>query len=201
MSECTGLTAVFALGNDVYVSGSCILHLGPDGKWAKQFSDPNVTTSAIWGSDATLMYAAGVQFRSSGEFGGYILRSNGSGNWTQVYSDNSAHLLRGIYGARGMIYAVGTAGTILRSSTGDQGSWTPDTSNINGDLFGVWTSGSNDGYAVGANTDGIHPEMVRNLGGTTWQPFNGVDAPLQGVWGDGNGALYAVGVGAFYKGQ
>jgi len=94
--------------------------------------------------------------------------------------------LKAIWGSGREVWAVGDAGTIVRSS--DQGViWTLVDSGSARDLRAIWGSSAHDLWAVGDVGTVLHS----GNGGLRWLPMNAVaSGDLRGVWGSGPNDVY-----------
>jgi hypothetical protein len=108
--------------------------------------------STGWSTNGIYGFGSG----SNGQF--YVVGSGGHiaygqlspSQWgTPAQTSNTTNDLNSVYGTGSGFYAVGANGTILYS-TGD-GKWSPQVSNTTALLTGVWASGPNDIYVVGAD--------------------------------------------------
>jgi hypothetical protein len=116
---------------------------------------------------------------------GYIQHWDGS-RWTPVASGTLTPL-RGVHAASATdVWAVGTGGTVLRSTAG--GAFAPVSSGTTRDLAAVWASEPSDVWVVGAAGT-----VRRNRG----SGFQGVDVAttkaLKGVWASGPSDVWMVG--------
>ncbi|MDC0749280.1 WD40/YVTN/BNR-like repeat-containing protein [Polyangium mundeleinium] len=154
----------------------------PGGAWAPVASTTNVSLNGITGTGSGLMYAVGDA--------GTLLQSISSGTaWQPLPGPSKTHPLHAVWSSsNGRAHIVGGAGTIV-SKTGDH--FQPTASGTSRDLFGVWGSGPNDVYVVGAGGKILH-----STDGLQWtaQP-SGTTENLYAVWGSGPGDVYAVGRG------
>jgi alpha-tubulin suppressor-like RCC1 family protein len=138
----------------------------------------------VWGSAANDVYAVG--------WNGRIIRYNGT-SWSDSLPVVPDVFLNGVHGAGGSVYAVGSAGTILRS-TDSGASWVqmPGTPPVQ--LQDIWLSDADNGWAVGDG--GV---IVRLVGGVWQTPETLVPDPgvksFRGVWGVSASEVYAVGQG------
>jgi len=90
--------------------------------------------------------------------------TDGGENWNTQYSGAVGADLWSIFPLNNQtVYAVGDYGTILKTSDGG-GNWGPQSSPVNGFLFGVYFSDSNLGWIAGDNGN----IMKTTDGGTTW---------------------------------
>lgn len=136
---------------------------------------PGETTNlnAVWGFASNRVVAVGD--------GGRILQWNGM-TWQRINSPVTASL-RGLHGITGGIgYAVGDAGTILKTtSSGD--SWSVMTSTTTANLRGVWAAEVAAIYAVGDPIGTSNPWLASD--GTTWAAVNRSNSNFawNAVWG------------------
>ena len=200
-------TNVFAVG----LTGTILHYDGAN--WSAMASGTSGNLRTVWGSSATDVYAAFVDFLhydgvswSTGVGGTHhdLLDVWGSGSsdvfavgkaGTIVHYDGAAWTimasgtisdLNGVDGSgRSDVFAVGQGGLILHY---DGASWTTMASGTPYDLFGVWANSPTDVFAVGAANAILHYD------GTTWTSM-GTDSGgrLFGVWGRNSTDVYAVG--------
>ncbi len=165
---------------DVYLVGdnATILH-GSGTTWNTQ-TNPALTNTrllAFWAVGPGDLYVVGGN--------NTVLHNPGSG-WVDQTTVSTTEL-RGVWGVTGHIWAVGSAGTILKS-TGN-GQWTADTSNTTNELRGIYGISATDVWVVG---DGV----VLHYDGNAWSPAaQGVpgNVNLRAVGGLPGGPVWAVG--------
>ena len=166
--------------SDVYLVGdnATILH-GSGTTWSPQTNPAGtVRLLAVWAISAADIYIAGA--------GNTIMHSGGSGSWVTQTAVGTTEL-RGVWGVAGHIWAVGSAGTILKS-TGTN--WTAETSGTPAELRAVFGTSATDVWVVG---DGV---VLHSDGGGTWTAAaDGVpmDVNLRAIGGRPGGPVWAVG--------
>lgn len=141
----------------------------------------SIDLKAVWGTSSSNIWAVGS--------GGAIIHYDGI-TWSLV-SSNTTNNLFGIWGSDDRnIWAFGQGGTILRWNGN---SWTgenpPEASGIN---FGrAWGSGPDDVWVSGfVDNNG----KVLHWNGSAWRSSLNISTqPLQSIWGDGTGKVWAVG--------
>jgi hypothetical protein len=143
--------------------------------------------SAVWGRSPTEIYAVGDQVG---------LRFDGT-RWA-IDRDLPAAYWRGLWGTDAEVWAVGLSGRIARKRTdGRWGTVTATGSSV--DLYGVWSSGENDVFMVGANGTVLH------FDGTATETISSpTTVTLRAVWGSGSDDVYVAGDGGallHYNGQ
>ena len=117
--------------------------------------------------------------------GNTVMHNGGSGWVTQTVVGTTE--LRGVWGVAGHIWAVGSGGTILKS-TGN-GNWAAETSGTPNELRAIFGTSATDVWVVG---DGV----VLHFDGNSWSPAgDGVPASvnLRAVGGLPGGPVWAVG--------
>jgi hypothetical protein len=83
------------------------------------------------------------------------------------------------------VFAVGSAGTIIRRQNG---TWTTMTSNSTATLRGVWASSGTDAWAVGS------AGTILRWNGSTWSAVTGITGiDLEAVWGSSATDVWMVG--------
>lgn len=167
---------------DVASNGSILVAVGDGGtvlrstdqglSWQRQLlAGGPALRSVASRAGSTIFVAVGA--------GGRIVRSTNSGlDWESVASPTASDLNDVVQDANRFV-AVGTAGTILRSSStsGASGTWTDVGARLPGDLLGVWYDGTRF-HAVG--TGGV---IARSFDGTAW-----IEVAIQPLdWGDVKG--------------
>jgi trimeric autotransporter adhesin len=138
--------------------------------------------SAIWGSDQYRVWFVN-------EVGGFLYLPTKTGGQTGVAS------LAGVWGSRasdpggdGDVWGVGADGAITHY--GYHGIWTPYASGTKASLAGVWGSGANDVWAVGAGGTLLHWD------GAAWSATrSGATRDLNAIWGSGPHDVWIVGAG------
>jgi hypothetical protein len=204
-----GLTLLGALFLRLVVSAGCGGSVAPSS--AALRLEPRTTRSArlsmspddphllaIWGTSARRLFAAGER--------GTILRFDGV-SWERMHTGTDARLLA-LWGDPTTVFAAGERGTILRldevppralggSRSKNHGAWTRMSLPPEGDgaaLRGLWGSGADDVYAVGARADGT--SLVLRFDGFGW---NALDVrcveELRAVWGSGPDDVHVAGSG------
>ncbi|MGZ3430163.1 MAG: WD40/YVTN/BNR-like repeat-containing protein, partial [Polyangia bacterium] len=166
---------------DVYLVGdnATILH-GSGTSWTAQSSPAAANTRllAFFAIAPMDLYIAGG--------GNTIMHSGAGGGWvTQTVVGTTE--LRGVWGVPGHIWAVGSGGTILKS-TGT--TWSPETSGTPNELRAVFGTSATDVWVVG---DGV---VLHSDGGGTWTAAaDGVpaDVNLRALGGRPGGPVWAVG--------
>jgi photosystem II stability/assembly factor-like uncharacterized protein len=109
--------------------------------------------------------------------------------WTPQVSGTGA-LLSDIWGSGPTdIYIVGSGGTILHSSDGNNWRLLLNSPTLS-DLDSVWGSSANDVYVVGASGE---IWRTADQGGTWTRQPSGTTVNLYRVWGSSGGDIYAVG--------
>ena len=115
------------------------------------------------------------------------MHSGAGGGWvTQTVVGTTE--LRGLWGVAGHLWAIGSAGTILKS-TGN-GSWSAETSGTPNELRAIFGTGATDVWVVG---DGV---VLHSDGGGSWAAASdGVptDVSLRALGGRPGGPVWAVG--------
>jgi photosystem II stability/assembly factor-like uncharacterized protein len=118
---------------------------------------------------------------AGGDMGGSVFSPQSSGVTTSLYQAWSA--------GNGVVYVVGAAGVILKTSNGGT-TWTKQTSGTGFDLEAVWGSSATDVVVVGIKGIVLHTTN----GGANWTPVNlGLATNLYDVWGAGAGDIYITG--------
>ena len=133
----------------------------------------------LWGNSAANVIAVGG--------GGRILNYNGS-RWYAMKSPTGM-LLRAVWGAAGSdVFAAGS-GLLLHYNGRNWQDESDDLRFINC-LWG--TSGAN--VFSGGEVPGTGGGFVRHYDGNSWRDEAiDAEAPIHGIWGDGQGTVYAVG--------
>jgi hypothetical protein len=177
-------TGVWGTGSDdVWVVGySYSRNVGTavhwDGmQWTAAIGGVAAPIFAVWGSDATNVWTAGV--------GGNIRRRVGS-NWVAENSGTTSPLYQGMWGSGpDDVWAAGWRGTIVHR---DANGWTVAPALTTKDLWGLWGSGRDDAWAVGAGG------TILRLTPSGWSTFaSGTTSHLDCVWGSGANDVWAVG--------
>jgi photosystem II stability/assembly factor-like uncharacterized protein len=120
-----------------------------------------------------------------GDMGPGVFTTQSSGVTTDLYEAWSA--------GGGVVYVVGAAGVLLKTS--DAGAtWTKQTTNTTHDLEGVWGASANDVWAVGLKGTVLH-----TTDGTTWNAVSVTTADVGDVWGASGTDVYVVGSGGLIK--
>ena len=116
-------------------------------------------------------------------YSGSVLRRSGA-SWTVMQTFSAP--LRALWASGDVVVAAGDGGWVHRFD----GTWTSTQIVGAGGVVDVWGTGPADLYAV---TYGANP--VVQFDGTSWNPvaFPSAPAPLQAIWGDGEGTLVVVG--------
>jgi hypothetical protein len=118
------------------------------------------------------------------------------GQWCIETSPVANVTLRSVFAVNaGDVFAVGSAGTILRRQADV---WTQMTSNTTVDLKGVWGASSDDVWAVGLGGTMLH------WNGTAWTLQAGIPVlDLEAMWGSGPNDVWVAATGAVlhYNGQ
>lgn len=128
--------------------------------------------NAVWGFASNRVVAVGD--------GGRILQWNGT-DWQRITSPVTASL-RGLHGVTGGIgYAVGDAGTILKTTNSGDG-WSVMNSTTTVNLRAVWGATADDVVAVG---DPIGTKPWLRSDGTTWSQSGVASStfPWNALWG------------------
>jgi hypothetical protein len=172
--------------HDVYAAGvypdgdveGAMLHSHGDGNWWEQSIRTGADVNAVWGSGATDVYAVGD---------GGVFHSRGDGTWQKDPIEVGG--LRGVWGADGQVYAVGSSGTILHQAGG---AFAVESSGTAADLYGLWGDGSADVYAVGTGGTILH-----SWGDGVWITEDPPDpaADLRSVWGADGRTVWVAGGG------
>ncbi len=117
--------------------------------------------------------------------------SVGFGAWTQLTSGTTANL-NAVHFPEGtqVGYAVGFAGTILKTTDGGS-SWVAESSHTGNALNSVYFKDNNTGFAVGSRG----AVVSTTDGGTTWTPSTVGNDPLNYVQFPSNGQVGYIGVG------
>ncbi|MBI3352155.1 MAG: hypothetical protein HY036_06220 [Nitrospirae bacterium] len=168
----------------IAVSGSAVSVV-----WQDDSVLPGYGLTSVWGTTLNDVYAVGT--------GGNIYHSADQGNnWLKEFSQPTVSL-NAIWGttyipsgttvSKKVIYAAGAGGTILSY---DGLGWSTTTVG-SAALNGLWGSGFNDVYAVGAG--GV---ILHSKDGITWtSQISPTAFALTAVWGSTANDVYAVGAG------
>ena len=150
--------------------------------WAPQASGVSTGLRAVWGSDASNVWAVGD--------GGVILKWNGT-TWT-AQTSGTTNALRAVWGTSATsVWAVGDNGTVLKW---DGSTWNAQTSGTTNALRGVWGLSATSVWAVGDNG------TILKWNGTTWAAqTSGVATALYAVWGFDTTHVWAVGAGGVVR--
>jgi photosystem II stability/assembly factor-like uncharacterized protein len=175
------LSKVWGSGSDFYAVGAegTILRSSDGGAtWKLLESKSEVPLWGVWGLNASEVLVVGD--------GGLVLRTrDGGATWKKEGTETDANLVA-VRSVGGMLYAVGGAGTILRSSDGAK--WEKLTSPTENFLNALWSPGANDLWIVG--NGGV---MLHATDGKSFQLTTTGEADLLGVTGDGHEKPLVVG--------
>jgi hypothetical protein len=165
-------------------------------QWS-QDTAPTNTIEALWGTDASNVWAVGIS--------GTILNNTGGTTWTQASLTGipAGQNYYGIWGdAQGKnIWIVGQSGVVIHGNTAG---WTQvpvptDMQTVN--LYSVWGDAAGHVWVAGGGTI-LASRVVYEWDGSSWSTaFVGPCTTLcntvayRGVWGDGASNLWAVGRG------
>ena len=167
-------------GGEVFAAGSNGVVLRFDGAaWRPMDSGTDAAVYGLWGNSEANVIAVGG--------GGRILNYNGS-RWYAMKSPTGM-VLRAVWGAAGSdVFAAGF-GLLLHYNGRNWQDESDDLRFINC-LWG--TSGAN--VFSGGEVPGTGGGFVRHYDGNGWRD-EAIDAgaPIHGIWGDGQGIVYAVG--------
>lgn len=177
---------IFAVGQEAEREASAVARY--DGVAWTSMAVPFTTGAllGVWAGALSDVFAVGEA--------GRVLRYNGQ-SWVRLYAGTGA-TLRDVWssGADGDVLVVGDDGTVLRFARGTT-SWTPEPLpaevGADVDFRGLWGSGPDDVFAVGAGGTVLHYD------GAGWQrQAQGLTtAELVAVWGSGPDDVFAVGTG------
>jgi hypothetical protein len=226
----SGSTDVFAVGSSPLGTlgyDGVVLHF--DGTSWTAMEGPGVGTEdgavsvsfySVWGTSGTSVFAVGES--NAGSTRALIAHYDGTSWSDMTLAARNDRVLIDVYGTSDQdVYAVGyfEASANLRrggrsfSSRGrtlseglllhyDGIQWSEIAlTGANLAFSGVWASGPNDVFAVGASDDHA---MIYHFDGTDWAPMPvPLTGPLLDVWGFSGSDVYAVGVGTIlhYDGQ
>lgn len=167
--------ALLTLPNQLWAGGSGTRSF--DGtQWTEPHHGSHLPTMALWGSDSSNLWAAGLQ--------GTINRWDGH-HWVRAGNDMGPDFL-GIWGsAPNDVWIVGSAGTIVHWSGEAR---TTVASGTNNDLHAVLGFGANDVWAVGDEGTIVHWQ------GSAWASSSSPSPrALLGLWGASARDLWSVG--------
>lgn len=173
-------TALFSVGHvggsgkHVFITGTggVILHATDGVTFTQQTSGTSDSLFLTGGFADTIFFAGGQA--------GTGLRWNGS-TWSAVSTGSGAALHAGAgttdnMGVPTNIWLVGTAGTILQSTSPVGASWTAMTSNTSADLYGTTGESPTDLFAVGAGG------TIQHLNDVAWSAMtSGSPATLRDI--------------------
>lgn len=186
------LFAVFEISpTDVWSAGvaGTILHF--DGtRWSAVPSPVEVDLYGLWGSSATDVWAVGDL--------GYILHFNGTA-WSVVTSSPAGFVLKAVWGTSATdVWAGGQ-----RLQHWDGQSWSlvsPSVSPAAGLdwIYGIWGSGANDVYFVGASPSGpgdmaVPGASVLHWNGSSWATVGAPIGQMNFIWGTGPNDVWVSG--------
>ncbi len=148
------------------------------GAWNVQSSGTTQHLYAIWGSDASHVWAVGAH-GAVDTWNGSFWRLQPSGTTQDLYA---------VWGTSARnIWAVGAAGLILKW---DGASWRPQPSGVSGDIMDVWGIDANNVWATvrdGATT------TILKWDGRAWYPQTNFNGSLSNIWGSSTSSVWAVG--------
>lgn len=148
---------------------------------------------SVWGRSDKDIWAVGAN--------GLILHSDGT-SWDTQQSFSNMTDLRAVWGNDSEVWAVGgkegSTGAVLHKRNTEGSLWAPEESGAQNLLRDVWGSGT-DIWAVGQKGTGATDTATILHRGTDgkWSPeLSMLMRHLHGVWGDGQGTVWAVSDGA-----
>jgi hypothetical protein len=153
--------------------------------WVPDVSPTSLGLRAIWGSSADDVFAVGVQ--------GTILHFDGT-SWSALAS-GTAQGLSGVWGSSPTnVYAVGSLIILHFDGT----SWTT-VQGIDTDwaFHDIWGSGPDNVFVTGFKVDAPNgfPGTIIHYDGAKWTRENAAVLWPEGIWGDGEGSVFAVAMG------
>jgi hypothetical protein len=175
-----------ASASEVFVvGGNGEIHFYNGTDWTamdSRFTGNNL--NGVWGTSANAVFAVGG--------GGRIVFYNGT-SWDAMTSGVTISL-RAVWGTSASnVYAIGdkpgaTGGKILHYDGNVSGTWTTVYSNVENDLYGIYTD-SSEVITVGATG------LIMNGSGATWDTLSDYVTfeNLYGLWNAPSGDLFAVG--------
>jgi len=176
------LNAVWALnGSEAFVGGDNGTMLRWNGTSFTTMTFPSGgNVFSLWGTAANNVYATTDR--------GEVLRWNGT-TWSVVTTASSS--LWSVYGVNASSVVVGGEnGTVLRFNGS---AWSTVAPPANGTITGLWLTGLNDVYVVGADGTGASAAAF-GFNGNSWRTLNtGTSNVLTSVWGPSVNDLYATG--------
>jgi hypothetical protein len=189
------LTGVWGSGGtNVFATGPNGRTLRFDGTTWSAMTSTSTGGYCVWGTSDSNVFAGGVD-----DQGGPTIRHFGGGAWQVVWASDPDVWFRDVWGnAPDNVYAVGTTGYVGFSDNYcvirryDGSTWSTMQMGFSPSrdmsLQSVWSSSSNDAFAVGDHG------MILHCTGVSCSPMtSGVSVDLWGVWGDSSNNVFAAG--------
>lgn len=179
--------------------GGCILHYD-GGSWSRVNYPEVYSMLGLWGNAADDIYAVGNNFEGAYHFDG--------GAWTfqEIDSDSDSNAKYDMWGnALGELFTVGVWTETLKNHPENHdfrnGVWSQTPIDLPDGFpparpFSVWGRSDHDIVAAGyTKASGCYGQFILRFGGEAWwiDRQSCGEPELWGIWGTGDGTLYAVG--------